>query len=374
LRSLNARRVGLLAGALGLSGLAALSCTLHFPEDAVYTCTTDSDCEGDGYKCLAIPGRTAFCCKPEPEICDGKDNDCDGVIDNIEPWDCYDGPAGTEGVGLCHAGKQACNNGVPGPCLEEQLPASEEICNGYDDNCDGRTDEGFDLTSDLKHCGSCTNACRGDEVCAKGACTVITEICNDGLDNDGNSLTDCADPACAGQRCRPDPSTFTCDSNNACTCNGVADPPPETNCGNHSDDDCDGLIDCADPDCEGKDCDPLADPDAGVASRCLCQGLSAHELDCGNHHDDDSDGKTDCDDPDCDGKECNDIQKGCTCAMVAGDGGLVRGKTETNCADGIDNDGDGLRDCLDPDCDGKACKKKTDAGLADGTCHDKDCK
>ena len=114
MRSVNARRVGLLAGALGLSGLVALSCTLHFHENAIYTCTTDSDCEGDGYKCLAIPGRTAFCCKPEPEICDGKDNDCDGVIDNIEPWDCYDGPAGTEGAGLCHAGKQACNNGVPG--------------------------------------------------------------------------------------------------------------------------------------------------------------------------------------------------------------------------------------------------------------------
>ena len=44
------------------------------------------------------------------------------------------------------------------------------------------------------------------------------------------------------------------------------------------------------------------------------------------------------------------------------------------CADHWDNDGDGLRDCLDPDCDGKACKKKTDAGIADGTCHDLTCK
>lgn len=55
------------------------------------------------------------------------------------------------------------------------------------------------------------------------------EICDDGVDNTGNGLTDCEDPACT-------------------------DSPlcmPETNCHNGLDDDGDGHIDCADLDCIG---------------------------------------------------------------------------------------------------------------------------
>ncbi len=49
---------------------------------------------------------------------------------------------------------------------------------------------------------------------------------------------------------------------------------------------------------------------------------------------------------------------------------------ETNCADGVDNDGDGLVDCQDPDCD--SCKEECANGTDDDgdgliDCKDPDC-
>ena len=86
------------------------------------------------------------------------------------------------------------------------------------------------------------------------------ENCSNGTDDDGDGLTDCDDPDCAG-----DPN---CQST------------PE-NCSNGSDDDGDGLTDCDDPDC-------ASDP--------ACQATPEN---CSNGSDDDGDGLTDCEDPDC---------------------------------------------------------------------------
>jgi hypothetical protein len=253
-------------------------------------------------------------------------------------------------------GSQQCVSGGPGPCLGEVTP-STDFCNGLDDDCDGKTDEDFDLKTDPKHCGACSIFCRADQQCINGLCSKGQENCTDGIDNDKNGLTDCADPACLGQLCKPEPFAFTCGADLKCTCDGVAYPLPESDCSNHADDDCDGLADCADTaDCEGKTC----------GSGCKCTAGLPAEVDCGNHIDDDRDGKTDCADPDCDNKECNDMQHGCACV-----GGLY---TETNCADGIDNDGDHVKDCLDPDCDGKPCRLKVDGGMADGTCQSLACR
>ncbi len=54
------------------------------------------------------------------------------------------------------------------------------------------------------------------------------------------------------------------------------------------------------------------------------------EVDCENEVDDDGDGLVDCLDPDC------SFTPNCASEI---------------CGDGIDNEGDGLTDCLDPDCD-----------------------
>jgi hypothetical protein len=52
---------------------------------------------------------------------------------------CYDGPAGTEGQGICAAGTQACaSDGASwGPCAGEVLPQMEDCATPEDDDCDG---------------------------------------------------------------------------------------------------------------------------------------------------------------------------------------------------------------------------------------------
>jgi hypothetical protein len=59
------------------------------------------------------------------------------------------------------------------------------------------------------------------------------EVCDDGVDNDHNGQIDCADPDCVGQT---GPCGETCEK-------------PEASCFDGFDNDGDGLFDCDDPDC-----------------------------------------------------------------------------------------------------------------------------
>jgi len=139
------------------------------------------------------------------------------------------------------------------------------------------------------------------------------EVCDDGVDNDGDGMNDCADPDCAG----------------AVVC--IED------CTNGTDDDGDGETDCADSDC---------------SADAACQEI------CDDGDDNDLDGDTDCADSDCDGAANG-------CPEACDDGRDNDGDGDTDCADtdcignsacpeicddNVDNDGDLATDCLDPDC------------------------
>jgi hypothetical protein len=52
---------------------------------------------------------------------------------------CYDGPAGTEGHGLCQAGSKTCDadGKAYGPCLGEVMPTPEDCATPTDEDCDG---------------------------------------------------------------------------------------------------------------------------------------------------------------------------------------------------------------------------------------------
>lgn len=57
---------------------------------------------------------------------------------------CYSGPQGTEGVGICHGGTQACDasGAAFGACMGEQVPGTED-CDAAktDENCNGKVNE-----------------------------------------------------------------------------------------------------------------------------------------------------------------------------------------------------------------------------------------
>ena len=267
-------------------------------------------------------------CEADPEVCDGFDNDCNGVVDDGNPGGGARCDTGLRGV--CAIGEQTCDRGRF-ICRTLGTP-QDEVCNEIDDNCDGRIDEGV------------TNLC--------GTCGPLPiEIC-DGQDNDCDGLTDeGVENACGG--CGPAP-TEVCDGQDN-DCDGLVDeglvnacgtcgPTPDEVC-NGADDDCNGLV------------------DDGVANACGGCGPAPTEV---------------CDgaDNDCDGLVDEGLINACgTC-----------GQAPVEICDGLDNNCNGrvdegvLNDCgfcgpvPDEVCDGadNDCDGEVDEGLANrcGGCGD----
>ena len=108
-------------------------------------CTSGDACgaiAGGGWGCLA--GSVIGCDDGNPCTDDSCNlsSGCTYTSNNFSQ-SCYDGPPGTAGIGLCHAGLRYCVNGLmDSVCKDEVLPIGPEPCNGLDDSCDGKTDEG----------------------------------------------------------------------------------------------------------------------------------------------------------------------------------------------------------------------------------------
>jgi hypothetical protein len=303
----------------------ASGCAVEFPDELPYTCAQDGDCGGEPHVCAALPDGRKYCCKPETEACNRLDDDCDGTVDELSDESCYTGPEETRAVGVCRTGKPSCSGAGTVLCLGEVLP-SNELCNGKDDDCDGTVDDGFDFQTGRNNCGRCDTVCAATEDCVGGQCTRRREAsCANGTDEDEDGAVDCADPDCNSLPC-----------GDGCTC--IGGRKAETACGNGMSDDGDNpeLIDCQDTDCDARVC----------GAGCVCISGRRGEENCGNGISDDAPEDTfaDCDDPDCAGKDCG---TGCVCR------GNV--KTEDLCDDGVDNDGNGGTDCQDTDCANKVC-------------------
>ncbi|MCA9627709.1 MAG: putative metal-binding motif-containing protein, partial [Myxococcales bacterium] len=73
-------------------------------------------------------------CTPQTEVCNGKDDDCDGQVDEGLTRSC-----GTS-VGECEEGTETCNAGKWGAC-EGAIGPQTEACDELDNDCDGQTDD-----------------------------------------------------------------------------------------------------------------------------------------------------------------------------------------------------------------------------------------
>jgi len=109
-------------------------------------CTAGDVCGKDGggkHTCLA--GSAVKCDDNNvctKDSCD-KAKGCVHIVDQVTKYDCYSGKAGTKGVGECVGGKRTCQaNGSFDACKGEVVPNAKELCDGKDDDCDSKTDEG----------------------------------------------------------------------------------------------------------------------------------------------------------------------------------------------------------------------------------------
>ena len=169
-----------------------------------------SDVDADGFGSMARGGGIEACSLPagyssnsqdcddndvnnfpdNTEIPDGKDNNCDGAID--EGFACS--PPGSTlscgtNVGECNVGTQTCAGGQWGNCAGTYVASATEICtDNKDNNCNG-----------LKDCAD--SACAGLQGPAGQICEPLGEtLCSDGKDNDNDGLKDYAedDSFCVG--------------------------------------------------------------------------------------------------------------------------------------------------------------------------------
>ena len=289
-------------------------------------CSCPADCETCPGDCGCAEGKVCFeqdCCTPncggkkwgldgcgaccgKIEVCDGQDNDCDGLTDPEGADGCktfyQDGDV--DGYGYKESYKCLCGVGGEAPFTAAEFgdcndsnseinPGVKEICNQIDDDCD-------------------------DDVDNTGADGCVVKYKDD--DNDGYGLSE--DKACVcGTK-----GTYSASLSSDCDDNDKDVHPFAAELCNEKDDNCDSVIDEEDSagcehyyfDADGDDYWDTA------ASKCLCSPFGLYTA------------------PGENGGDCNDSD-------------LEINPGEPEICDGKDNDCDAEIDeddvCCDPPCD-----------------------
>ncbi len=274
-----------------------------------------TDKDGDGYYAQAGCGSAVDCNDNDPTIypgaperCNNRDDDCDRVVD--EGFDEENCTYTCQRQGYVWTGNGGDLNCCGNDALEDDpYQVVETLCDGHDNDCDGLVDEG---------CGTqCTDADGDGYAVEGGQCGPIdcddtnasinpgaVEVCDNEVDDNCNGLVDCDDQQCsedpACDFCTPYYDYFdynddallngtdaqilleiivtnsTCPAGKVCDVNGdgTLSPADATRllliingdvlageiCDDLIDNDCDGLIDGDDPDCQGDCGDGIIQP------------------------------------------------------------------------------------------------------------------
>ena len=212
------------------AGAAASVCGCSQRAAAMELSTTCWATDGaSGAKCGGLrhctaKGLEACGGKPGKEVCNGKDDDCDGLTDNLA---CDDQNDCTQD--LCDAASATCSHNMldGSPCNADNTectandacqngackPGAAKTCSDgnpcTDDSCDPKA--GCVFANNSAGCDD-GKICTTNDYCAGGTC-------NPGKSNncdDGNSCTDQACDPVTGN-CSTTFNTLNCDDKNACT-------------------------------------------------------------------------------------------------------------------------------------------------------------
>jgi len=278
-----------------------------------------TDCD-DG-ESLANPGAA--------ELCDGLDNDCDGVTDEDDAIDAGTWYADADGDGYGDAGSAVMACSQPSGYVADASdcddgdglvnPAAVELCDGADNDCDGSTDE--------------------DDAADAGTWYADTD--SDGYGDAGSSATACSQP-----------SGYVADATDCDDGDGTIHPGAKETWYDGTDQDCDGWSDY-DMDGDGFDSESYGGDDCDDADESVYPGAPDEPYDgvisdCDNvdDYDADQDGYAS---SEYGGEDCDDANS------------EIHPEAEETWYDGVDQD-----------CDENDADQDEDGWLVDEDCDDTD--